>query len=147
MQSVSYKTRYAEKSSDSREWLLIDAEHKILGRLCSEIAKLLRGKHQPYYTPHIDCGAKVVLINARHIQLTKDKMKKKVYIRHTGYPGGQRKMTAEQVMVKSPEKIISHAVKGMLPKNKLARHQLKNLYIFSEETHNKKAQNPKKIQI
>lgn len=147
MQSISYKTKYVEKPSDNREWLLVDAKNQILGRLCSEISKLLRGKHQPYYTPHIDCGAKVVVINARFIQLTKDKIKKKIYIRHTGYPGGQRKATAEQIMAKSPEKIIHHAVKGMLPKNKLALHQLKNLYIFSEETHDKKAQNPKQIQI
>jgi large subunit ribosomal protein L13 len=119
----------------------------ILGRLASEVAKLLRGKHKPEFTPHVDCGDNVVIINAEKVKFTGKKLDEKIYMRHSGYPGGQRTRTAKEVMAKYPERIIEHAVKGMLPKNRLGSALFRNLYVYVGPDHKQQAQQPKEFKI
>lgn len=145
MDTLSYKTISANKETANKKWVLVDAEGQTLGRLCSEIAKVLRGKHKPNYTPHADCGDNVVVINAEKIVLTGKKMTDKVYLRHTGYPGGQRATTAREMMEKRPIRLVEIAVKGMLPKNKLGSALYKNLYVYEGAEHNQEAQKPELI--
>lgn len=145
MESLSYKTPSLNNASVDKQWLLIDAEGQTLGRLSSEIAKLLRGKHKPGFTPHVDCGDNVVVINAEKITLTGNKMSEKQYIRHTGYPGGQRIVTATQLQKKAPNQLIEKAVKGMLPKNRLGAKLLKNLNVYAGNEHPHEAQKPQVI--
>ena len=145
MESLSYKTPSLNNASVDKQWLLIDAEGQTLGRLSSEIAKLLRGKHKPGFTPHVDCGDNVVVINAEKITLTGNKMSDKQYIRHTGYPGGQRIVTATQLQAKAPHQLIEKAVKGMLPKNRLGAKLLKNLNVYAGNEHPHEAQKPQVI--
>jgi len=116
MNTLSYKTVSANKATVSKEWVLVDADGQTLGRLASKIAKLIRGKHKPNFTPHVDCGDNVVVINAEKINLTGKKWTDKSYIRHTGYPGGQRSLTATEMFEKDPTRLVEKAVKGMLPK-------------------------------
>jgi large subunit ribosomal protein L13 len=113
----------------------------------SKVAKLLRGKYKPSFTPHVDCGDNVIIVNADKVQLTGNKWNDRVYLRHTGYPGGQREMTPAQLMEKSPEKLIKKVVKGMLPKNKLGAQLLGNLYVFAGAEHDKQAQQPKQLDL
>ena len=120
----------------------MDAENQVLGRLSSEIAKVIRGKHKPSYTPHVDCGDNVIVINAEKIRLTGKKMDDKVYIRHTGYPGGQRFRTPREVLTKNPRGVVEAAVKGMLPKNKLGSKLYTNLYVYAGTEHPHEAQQP-----
>lgn len=145
MDTLSYKTISANKETANKKWVLVDAEGQTLGRLCSEIAKVLRGKHKPNYTPHADCGDNVVVINAEKIVLTGKKMTDKIYLRHTGYPGGQRATTAREMMDKRPIRLVEIAVKGMLPKNKLGSALYKNLYVYEGAEHNQEAQKPELI--
>lgn len=145
MESLSYKTQSLNNQTADKQWVLIDAEGQTLGRLSSEIAKLLRGKHKPGFTPHVDCGDNVVVINAEKITLTGNKLSEKQYIRHTGYPGGQRIVTAEQLQKKAPTQIIEKAVKGMLPKNRLGAQLLKNLNVYAGGEHPHAAQKPQTI--
>jgi len=145
--TLSYKTLSANNNTVDKQWLLIDAENQVLGRLSSIIAKLLRGKHKPYFTPHVDCGDNVIVINAQKIRLTGNKWNDKKYITYSGYPGGQKFKTARQILSKHPIRIIEHAVKGMLPKNRLGRKLYKNLHVFSDENHQHKAQKPKKYNL
>ena len=119
MDTLSYKTISANSASTEKGWVIVDAENQILGRLTSEIAKIIRGKHKPSFTPHVDCGDNVIVINADKIRLTGKKMTDKVYIRHTGYPGGQRFATPREVLAKNPRGVVEAAVKGMLPKKSL----------------------------
>ncbi len=147
MNTLSYKTVSANKTTVNKEWLIVDAENEVLGRLASKVAKLIRGKHKPNFTPHVDCGDNVVVINAEKIQLTGNKWSDKVYVRHTGYPGGQRTLTATEVFGKDPIRLVENAVKGMLPKNKLGRAIYKNLYVYSGSEHKQEAQNPKAINL
>lgn len=147
MDQISYKTTYVNKATAQKEWVLIDAENEVLGRLASKVAKILRGKYKPSYTPHVDCGDNVIIINAEKIALTGKKLTDKEYTRHTGYPGGQRFTTPEALLKKFPERIIEHAVKGMLPKSRLGRAVLKNLHVFAGGEHNMGAQQPKKIDL
>ncbi len=147
MDQISYKTTYVNKTSAQKEWVLIDAENEVLGRLASKVAKILRGKYKPSYTPHVDCGDNVIIINAEKIALTGKKLTDKEYTRYTGYPGGQRFSTPETLLKKFPERIIEHAVKGMLPKSRLGRAVLKNLHVFAGNEHNMQAQQPKKIDL
>jgi len=127
---------YSPKAKDiKREWHLIDARGEVLGRLSTRIAGLLIGKNKPYYAPHLDCGDWVVVINAREIEVTGKKRKQKIYYRHSGYPGGLKALTFEQMMQKDPKKVISHAVAGMLPKNKLRKKRLVRLRVFVDEKH------------
>jgi large subunit ribosomal protein L13 len=147
MDTTSYKTVSANKQTVKKEWVLIDAENQVLGRLASVAAIILRGKHKPSYTPHVDCGDNVVIINAENVRMTGNKWDNKEYIRHSGYPGGQRSRTAREVMAKRPEDIVEKAIKGMLPKNKLGAELFRNLRVFAGKDHDLDAQKPKKIDI
>ena len=133
MDTLSYKTISVNKETAKKEWVVIDATDQVVGRLCTKVAKLLRGKYKPSFTPHVDCGDNVIIINAEKVVFTGKKETDKVYTRYTGYPGGQRFNTPEQLRKKpfGPERIIRHAVKGMLPKGILGRHLLDNLSIYN----------------
>lgn len=147
MNTLSYKTVSANKNTVTKEWVLVNAENQTLGRLASEVAKLLRGKHKPNFTPHVDCGDNVVVINAEKIRLTGNKWDAKQYIRHSGYPGGQSSLTAKELMSKKPTAMVEKAIKGMLPKNKLGADLFRNLYVYEGEEHEQKAQKPKEIKL
>ncbi|MBS3737960.1 50S ribosomal protein L13 [Mesohalobacter halotolerans] len=147
MDTLSYKTVSANTQTVDKQWVLVDAEGQTLGRLSSAVAKILRGKNKPNYTPHVDCGDNVAIINADKIELKGKKWDDKVYISHTGYPGGQRTKTATQIFEKHPERLIEKAIKGMLPKNKLGADLFTNLRVFTGEEHNLEAQKPKKINL
>ncbi len=147
MDTLSYKTISANNASANKEWVLIDAEGETLGRLASVIAKLLRGKYKTNYTPHVDCGDNVVVINADKVQLTGKKWTDKLYFRHTGYPGGQRVTNPTELLAKNPIVLVEKAVKGMLPKNRLGRALYRNLYVYAGNEHKQEAQKPKKIDI
>jgi large subunit ribosomal protein L13 len=144
---LSYKTVSANRNTVNKEWLLIDAENEILGRMASKAAVLLRGKHKPNYTPHVDCGDNIIIINADKIRLTGNKWEAKEYVRHSGYPGGQTTITAKQMMDKKPTRMVEKAIKGMLPKNKLGADLFRNLYVYEGSEHDHKAQKPKKINL
>ena len=147
MDTLSYKTISANKATVEKAWVVVDAENQILGRLCSEIAKIIRGKHKPSFTPHVDCGDQVIVINADKVRLTGKKMTDKVYIRHTGYPGGQRFATPREVLAKNPRGVVEAAVKGMLPKNRLGRALFNNLFVYAGSEHPHAAQQPKEIKF
>ncbi|MTI80770.1 MAG: 50S ribosomal protein L13 [Firmicutes bacterium] len=136
------KTFMAKPEEVQRKWYVIDADGKPLGRLAAEVARILRGKHKPTYTPHVDTGDHVIVLNAEKTLLTGDKLKKKMYYHHSGYPGGLKELTYEQFMAKSPEKAVEKAVKGMLPKNSLGRQMFKKLKVYRDGEHNHQAQQP-----
>ncbi|NIS61107.1 MAG: 50S ribosomal protein L13 [Proteobacteria bacterium] len=141
------RTFMAKKEDFQRNWYLVDAENKVLGRLASELAKILRGKNNPAFTPHVDTGDYVIVINADKVNLTGKKWKEKVYYRHSGYPGGIKSITADNLKVKRPEDLIRLAVKGMLPKNRLGRKLFKKLKVYVGAEHPHQAQQPKQIEI
>lgn len=147
MKAVSYKTIAANEKIVKKEWFVIDAENEIVGRLSTVVARLLRGKHKTYYTPHFDCGDNVIIINAEKIRFTGRKLEQKQYVRHTGYPSGQRFATPKEWLNKKPIAILEHAIKGMLPKNKLGAEIYRNLYIYEGPTHPHEGQQPKSINI
>lgn len=147
MDTLSYKTASANKSTVNKQWLHIDAEGQTLGRLASEVAKLLRGKHKPNFTPHVDCGDNVIITNAEKVVLTGNKWADKTYIRHTGYPGGQRSLTAQELKEKNPAGVVEKAVKGMLPKNKLGADLFRNLKVYAGAEHGHDAQKPRTINL
>ncbi len=139
---------YITKPSDiEREWWVVDAEGKTLGRLASEVAKILRGKHKPYYTPNLDCGDFVIVVNADKIHVTGNKLDQKFYYRHSGYPGGLRGLTLREQLEKHPTRAVRLAVWGMLPHNRLGRRMIKKLKIYAEGTHPHRAQKPKQLEI
>lgn len=142
MDTNSYKTISANKATVEKKWLVIDVEGQVLGRVASKIAALLRGKHKSSYTPHVDCGDNVIVLNADKVRMTGKKWAQKEYIRHTGYPGGQRSVVAEVMLEKHPERIVENAVRGMLPKNILGRNQFRNLRVYTGATHPHEAQEP-----
>jgi large subunit ribosomal protein L13 len=145
--TLSYKTVSANKATVNKEWILIDAEGAILGRLATTIAMMLRGKHKTNYTPHVDCGDNIVVINAEKVELSGTKWTDKEYIRHTGYPGGQRITPADKMMKKNPISLVEHAVRGMLPKSRLGRALFKNMHVYAGGSHPHEAQNPKKFEL
>ena len=147
MNTLSYKTVSVNKVTAQKEWVLVDANDLVLGRMASKVAKLLRGKYKPSFTPHVDCGDNVIIINADKVRLTGKKWTDRVYLRHTLYPGGQRETTPAQLMAQSPEKLIKKVVKGMLPKNILASHIINNLYVYAGSEHPHTAQTPKLIDL
>ena len=147
MDTLSYKTVSANKNTVNKEWVLVDADGQALGRLASEVAKLLRGKHKPNYTPHVDCGDNVVITNAAKVSLSGKKWESKTYIRHTGYPGGQRSLSAKELLAKDPARVIEKAVKGMLPKNKLGADLFRNLKVYAGAEHGQEAQKPRVINL
>jgi len=141
------KTFMAKKEEIKREWYVVDAKGKVLGRLASEIAKILRGKHKPIYTPHVDTGDFVIVVNAKDVVLTGKKEQQKIYFFHSGYPGGHKLIPAKELRAKSPEKMIYLAVKGMLPKGPLGRKMLKKLKVYAGPEHPHHAQQPKELRI
>lgn len=147
MDTLSYKTVSANKATVNKEWVLVDADGQNLGRLASKVAKLLRGKHKPNFTPHVDCGDNVVVINAEKINLTGNKWNDKTYIRYTGYPGGQRSLSANEMFDKNPTRLVEKSVKGMLPKNKLGADLFRNLTVVTGTGHKHEAQKPKTINL
>ncbi len=147
MKAVSYKTIAANEQIVKKEWVVIDAENEIVGRLSTVAARILRGKTKTYYTPHFDCGDNVIIINAEKVRFTGHKMDDKQYVRHTGYPGGQRFATPKELLKKNPIGILEHAIKGMLPKNKLGAELFRNLYVYVGPNHPHEGQQPKTINI
>lgn len=164
MSTLSYKTVSANKATVTKEWVLIDATNQPVGRLASQVSKMLRGKHRANYTPNVDCGDNVIVINAEKVRLTGRKLTDRQYVKHTGFPGGQRHFTAKDMLSRVPEQVegkplrrermrgtatwvIEHAVKGMLPKNRLAADLFSNLYVYTGIQHPHEAQNPKQIDL
>lgn len=147
MDTLSYKTKSATQATINKEWVVVDASDMVLGRLGTRVAKLLRGKYKPNYTPHLDCGDNVIVINAEKVKLTGKKWSDRVFFSHSGYPGGQRETTPEQMFAKDPTKLVQHTIKGMLPKNKLGSKLFKNLYVYVGTEHKHEAQKPKVIDI
>jgi large subunit ribosomal protein L13 len=142
-----YVTNSVKKTDIKKDWFVVDASGALLGRMASKIAKIIRGKHKANYTPHMDCGDNVVVINADKIKLSGNKWDQKEYVRHTGYPGGRRVTIAKDLLEKHPTRLVEKAVKGMLPKTKLGRAINKNLYVYSGETHQQMAQIPKLLNL
>ncbi len=140
--TLSYKTISANKETVSKQWVLVDAEGQTLGRLASKVAKIIRGKHKPGYTPHVDCGDNVIVVNAEKVNLSGKKWDEKEYIRYTGYQGGQRILTARELFARKPEALVEKAVKGMLPKNRLGRQLFRNLHVVIGPDHKHEAQKP-----
>ena len=148
MDSLSYKTISANSATVQKNWVVIDANNLVLGRLASQVARVLAGKHKTNYTPHVDCGDNVIVINADKVKLTGRKWTNKVYIRHTGYPGGQRFSTPREIAEKKSASIlIEKAVKGMLPKNRLGRALFTNLYVYEGTEHPHTAQQPQELKL
>jgi large subunit ribosomal protein L13 len=147
MNTLSYKTIAANEKIVKKEWIVIDAQNEIVGRLSTVAARILRGKTKTYFSPHFDCGDNVIIINADKVRFTGNKMEEKEYVRHTGYPGGQRFTTPKQLLKKKPVEILEHAIKGMLPKNKLGAQLYRNLYVYAGPEHPHEGQTPKIINI
>lgn len=147
MNTLSYKTVSANAATVDKNWVVVDAEGQTLGRLASKVALLLRGKRKPNYTPHVDCGDNVIIVNADKVVLTGSKMTEKTYVWHTGYPGGQRTTNPEQLLAKFPERVVEKAVKGMLPKNRLGAQLFRNLHVYAGPEHKHEAQQPQAINI
>ena len=149
MDTLSYKTISANKETVQKEWVVVDATDQVVGRFCSKVAKMLRGKYKPNFTPNVDCGDNVIIINAEKVRFTGKKETDKIYTRYTGYPGGQRFNTPADLRTRKNgiDKMLRHAIKGMLPKGILGRSLMDNLFIFEGPEHNKAAQKPKNIDI
>ena len=147
MNTLSYKTVSANKSTVQKEWYIVDAKDEVLGRLASVVAMVLRGKHKPSFTPHVDGGDYVIVINAEQIKLTGNKMTEKQYVRHSGYPGGQRMQTPEDLLSKKSTAVVEKAVRGMLPKSRLGSELFRNLHVFAGEKHPHEAQQPKTLDL
>jgi large subunit ribosomal protein L13 len=145
MNTLSYKTVSANSKTVTKEWVVIDANTEILGRLSSKIAFILRGKHKANFTPHVDCGDNVIVINADKVRFTGNKFNEKEYVSYTGYPGGQRFISPKELMAKHPTRVVEKAVRGMLPKNRLGNKIFKNLHVYAGAEHPHAAQNPKTI--
>ncbi len=147
MNTLSFKTVSANKKTVSKQWVIVDADAEILGRLSSKIAMIIRGKHKPGFTPHVDCGDRVIVINADKVRLTGKKWTEKLYVSYTGFPGGQRFITPKKLMEKHPNRMFEKSVRGMLPKNRLGDALIKNLYVYAGPEHPHAAQNPELIKL
>ncbi len=147
MDKVSYKTKFLNKDTVKKEWVVVDAADQVLGRLCSQVAVVLRGKHKASYTPHVDCGDNVIIINAEKIKLTGNKMTDKVIAWYTGYPGGYRTRTPEKQIQRDASMLLEDTIRGMLPKTRLGRAIFGNLHVYAGTAHKHEAQNPKAINI
>lgn len=147
MNTLSYKTVSANNATANKGWVIVDAEDKVLGRFASEVAKIIRGKHKPNFTPHVDCGDNVIVINADKVKLTGNKWNDKEYVSYTGYPGGQRFITAKDLIAKKPTAVVEKAVRRMLPKNRLGKAIGGNLYVYAGSEHPHSAQKPKEIKL
>ncbi len=147
MDTLSYKTVSGNSATANKKWLLVDAEGQTVGRLASKVAKLIRGKHKVNFTPHADCGDNVIIINAEKVSFSGNKLVEKTYIRYTGYPGGQRMLSAQQIMQKHPQRLLEKAIKGMLPKNTLGRQLFSNLKVVVGSEHKHEAQKPEAFNL
>ena len=147
MDHNSYKTTYANKATAEKSWVIVDANAQVLGRVASQIAKIIRGKHKPSYSPHVDCGDHVIVINAEKVRMTGKKWSDRIIYTHSGYPGGQREHTPALIRSKYPERLIEHAVRGMLPKNTLGRELFRSLHVYTGSEHPHVAQQPKEIKF
>jgi len=147
MNTLSYKTISANAATVTKDWVLIDAEDQILGRLAAKVAMLLKGKTKTNYTPHVDCGDNVIIINAAKVKLTGNKVQDKVYLSHSGYPGGQKEINPGKLLVSKPTAVVEKAIKGMLPKNRLGRDLFRNLYVYPGPDHPHQAQQPKPMKL
>ncbi|MDR1226772.1 MAG: 50S ribosomal protein L13 [Prevotellaceae bacterium] len=147
MDTLSYKTVSQNSATVQKNWVVVDATNEVLGRLASTVAYMLRGKNKPGFTPHIDCGDNVIVINADKVRLTGNKLTDKQYVRHTGYPGGQRFTTPAELLKRKPFAVVEKAVKGMLPKNRLGAEQFRNLHVYAGAEHPHQAQQPVQVQI
>lgn len=147
MNTLSYKTKSAKKDEVARKWYVFDAEGEVVGRMSTKIADILRGKHKASYTPHVDTGDYVIILNADKVRFTGQKWAQKEYITYSGYTGGQKRRTAEQMRAKKPEQIVRAAVKGMLPKNKLANQMINKLFIYTGSEHPHAAQQPEELKV
>ncbi len=147
MNTLSYKTVSANSKTVTKEWVVVDANAEILGRLSSKIAFILRGKHKANFTPHVDCGDNVIVINADKVRFTGNKFEEKEYVSYTGYPGGQKFISPKDLMAKHPTRVVEKAVRGMLPKNKLGNKVFKNLHVYAGAEHPHAAQTPKTIKF
>jgi large subunit ribosomal protein L13 len=147
MSKLHFTTKHANEATVKRNWYVVDGTNQTIGRMCARIAAILRGKNKACFTPHVDTGDYIIVINAEKIRLTGKKMTDKVYIRHTGYPGGQRFATPREVLVKNPRGVVEAAVKGMLPKNRLGRSLFNNLFVYAGSAHPHAAQQPKEIKF
>ncbi|HZH71033.1 MAG TPA: 50S ribosomal protein L13 [Mariniphaga sp.] len=147
MNTLSYKTVSANKATVNKEWVLVDAENMVLGRLATEVARILRGKNKPEFTPHVDCGDNVIVINAEKVKLTGNKLTDRVHFSHSGYPGGQREQSPKEILAKYPERLVEKAVRGMLPKNRLGRQLFRNLHVVVGAEHKYEAQKPKVLDL
>jgi large subunit ribosomal protein L13 len=145
--TLSYKTVSANAKTVNKQWVVVDAEGEILGRLSSKIAMIIRGKNKPEYTPHVDCGDNVIVINADKIRFTGNKLNDKTYVRYTGYPGGQRFISPKELLEKHPQRVVEKAVRGMLPKTKLGKKLYTNLFVYAGAEHPHAAQSPKTIKL
>jgi large subunit ribosomal protein L13 len=145
--TLSYKTKSANKATVNKQWYVVDATNEVLGRLSSKVAKILRGKNKPDFTPHVDCGDNIIIINAEKVRLTGSKMTDKEYIRYTGYPGGQRVDFPNEILKRNPIRLIEMSVKGMIPKNKLGNAIIKNLHVYAGAEHPHLAQQPKELKL
>ncbi len=147
MDTLSYRTKSARKEDVDRKWFVVDVEGEIVGRIASQIATILRGKHRPDYTPHVDTGDNVIVLNADKVRFTGAKVKQKEYITFSGYPGGQKRRTAEEQFAKHPNRVLESAVRGMLPKTKLGRAMIKKLFLYTGTKHPHQAQKPETIKF
>lgn len=149
MDTLSYKTISANKETVTKEWVVVDATDQVIGRLGTKVAKLLRGKYKPNFTPHVDCGDNVIIINAAKVKLTGNKWTDRIYLKFSGYPGGQSKYTASSLIKKTDgeERLLRKVVRGMLPKNKLGDKLIGNMYVYAGSEHKNEAQKPKSIDI
>ncbi len=147
MNTLSYKTISANKATVTKEWVVVDATDQVLGRMCSKVANMLRGKYKPNFTPHVDCGDNVIIINADKVKMTGNKWTDRIYLRYTGHPGGQREMTPQRLQAKGSDRLFNKVLKGMLPKNKLGDQLLGNVYIYDGAEHPHQAQTPKTIDL
>lgn len=147
MNTLSYKTKSASKHTVERSWYIVDATDMVVGRMCTRIATVLRGKHRPDFTPHVDCGDHVIVINAEKVKFTGNKLENKKYITFSGYPGGQKSKTAKQLLATRPIRVVENAVRGMLPKNKLGRAMFKKMFVYEGGAHPHSAQKPETLEI
>ena len=147
MDTLSYKTLSSNKLTSKKEWFVVDAEDQILGRMASKIAKILRGKHKPNFTPHADCGDYIIVLNADKVVMSGNKMMNREIFKYTGFPGGQKRISPNEMLKKDGTSLVRHAVKGMLPKNKLVSAILKNLHIYTGDSHKHEAQKPKILNL
>ncbi len=149
MDTLSYKTPNVNALTARKEWVVVDASGQSIGRLAAKVAKILRGKYKPTYSPHVDCGDNVIILNASQLVMTGNKMTDKQYLRYSGYPGGQRATTPAEIVSRPGgyERLLRRVIKGMMPKNRLARHIMKNLYVYDGSEHKHEAQKPKALDI